>query len=136
MKYLSSFILVGFLSVLFFGFLPMNHDIHGDMNVAEQPCPIISLINTLCGTSGSFMLFDHISALQSLSNIPLSPTILGLSLIAVFMYALIHFLQIRNVQRIIILKFKPVSHESYLALRSFFKVRSWLSLFVLSPSFI
>lgn len=130
MKYIAAIILTGFLGIMILGFMPMNHDAHHGAVVAETPCPIISLLSTVCGTSGISMAFTHASALYSFLNNPIS----SIFVLALFLFIWAYFAGTFAPPG---LKLVPIfqNRNPHNKSSNTEKERSWLSLFENSPSF-
>jgi hypothetical protein len=134
MKYLAIIILVAFLGIIFLGFIPLGSMDHSHMDTAESPCPFAALLAASCSANIFSMIFAHMNALRSLSNVVISTLVI----FAVFMVSLaygewrrrtlseeLNIFKQKNRQRLHVQKLSPVREREL----------SWLSLFELSPSF-
>ena len=133
MKYLiSSLLVIGFIGIAIFGF--MLFDI--EMNHANTGCIASMIYGTACPMNITDFDLHHVFVLQSLSRIlvPPSPNSL-LFLISLLLISISISLFHKNLSN---QKFKfPLRRLRNLELDSSYserKIRSWLSLFELSPA--
>lgn len=135
MRYISSFILIGFVSILFLAFVPVSHSTHHSQERKVFACPFAALLPAVCHSVA--MASIHIDVLQSLLsgayNVreTVSIALLGIALISSLSLFFRRFTP--NVAELSVARSRAVSPTTDSSQE---KERSWLSLFENSPSFV
>lgn len=120
--------LTSFLAVSFFGFTIMAHDVDGNM---RTDCPFSSTKGSpLCPENATDMVVHHISAYQSLLNVPVDFGAAAL-LLALFAVALVFFVALYLLVSTIRARSLYESPPSF-SYKS--DLMRWLSLFENSPA--
>jgi hypothetical protein len=126
MKTIATILILGFVGIVFLGFLPMDHHVHSEM--FSTSCPVISAFNAEC-VDGFLMALMHIALVGSLLGAPVAPILMTAVLLCVLV--ILFLILGTHASAKFVRRLAPVRTDDIPAR---YKLRRWLALFEHSPS--